>query len=95
MLHALFQAALKVALPDGRFAGRLPRPPAGRTIVLGAGKASARMAQAFEAEWPHPCEGFADPRRCDRGSEVAWVLAGIAPVGLSDQPSMDYIAARP
>jgi glycerate 2-kinase len=58
MLHALFQAALKVALPDGRFAGRLPRPPAGRTIVLGAGKASARMAQAFEAEWQHPCEGL-------------------------------------
>ena len=24
-------AALKVALPDGRFAGRLPRPPAGRS----------------------------------------------------------------
>jgi glycerate-2-kinase len=58
ILHALFQAALKVALPDGRFAGRLPLPPPGRTIVLGAGKASARMAQAFEAEWPHSCEGL-------------------------------------
>jgi glycerate-2-kinase len=58
VLHALFEAALKVALPDGRFAGRLPQPPAGRTIVLGAGKASARMAQAFEAEWPHRCEGL-------------------------------------
>lgn len=57
VLHALFEAALKVALPDGRFAGRLPRQPKGRTIVLGAGKASARMAQAFEAEWPHRCEG--------------------------------------
>ena len=26
--------------------------------MLGAGKASARMAQAFEAAWPHPCEGL-------------------------------------
>jgi len=58
MLDVLFQAALKVALPDGRFAGRLPRPPSGRTIVLGAGKASARMAQAFEAEWQDACEGL-------------------------------------
>jgi len=58
VLHTLFQAALKVALPDGRFGGRLPSPPTGRTIVLGAGKASARMAQAFEAEWHHPCQGL-------------------------------------
>jgi glycerate 2-kinase len=58
VLLALFDAALRAALPDGRFAGRLPQPPAGRTIVLGAGKASARMAQAFEAEWQRPCEGL-------------------------------------
>ncbi|SEQ66256.1 hydroxypyruvate reductase/glycerate 2-kinase [Faunimonas pinastri] len=60
ILRALFQSALVAALPDGKFGGRLPPPPApgGRTIVLGAGKASARMAGAFEAAWPHPCEGL-------------------------------------
>jgi len=30
----------------------LPRPPKGRTLVLGAGKAGASMAQALEALWP-------------------------------------------
>ena len=30
----------------------LPRPPKGRTLVLGAGKAGGSMAQALEALWP-------------------------------------------
>src|SRR5918998_2134627 len=51
ILRALFDAALKAALPDGKFDGRLPPKPKGRTIVLGAGKASARMAAAFEEAW--------------------------------------------
>ncbi len=58
ILKALFQAALAAALPDGRFAPLLPAPPRGRTIVIGAGKAAARMAQAFEVEWGRPCEGL-------------------------------------
>ncbi|WP_407123253.1 glycerate kinase [Bradyrhizobium sp. STM 3561] len=58
ILDALMQAALRSAGPAGKFAGRLPDPPAGRTIVVGAGKAAASMAQAFEAEWPHPVEGL-------------------------------------
>jgi glycerate 2-kinase len=58
ILRNLFQVALAAALPDGKFAGRLPEPPRGRTIVIGAGKASARMATAFEAAWPYPCSGL-------------------------------------
>lgn len=58
ILLTLFDAALKAALPDGKFISRLPEPPKGRTIVLGAGKASARMARAFEEEWGRPCEGL-------------------------------------
>ncbi|MCG7391944.1 glycerate kinase [Microvirga sp. ACRRW] len=61
ILRALFDAALNAALPDGRFDGRLPPRPKGRTIVLGAGKASARMAAAFEAAWAREggiCEGL-------------------------------------
>src|SRR5918997_142842 len=61
ILHTLFEAALQAALPDGKFEGRLPERPKGRTIVLGAGKASARMAAAFEEAWARTggtCEGL-------------------------------------
>lgn len=61
ILYVLFDAALKAALPDGQFDGRLPPKPTGRTIVLGAGKASARMAAAFEEAWGRvggTCEGL-------------------------------------
>ncbi len=58
ILRVLFDAALQAALPDGKFEGRLPEPPKGRTIVVGAGKAAARMAAAFEAAWNAPCEGL-------------------------------------
>src|SRR5918993_1401946 len=51
ILYALFEAALQAALPDGKFDGRLPERLKGRTVVLGAGKASARMAAAFEEAW--------------------------------------------
>lgn len=60
ILRTLYDAALAAALPQGKFEGLLPEPPGpgGRTIVIGAGKASALMAQAFEEAWPHPCEGL-------------------------------------
>lgn len=61
ILRALFDVALNAALPEGKFDGRLPPKPYGRTIVLGAGKASARMATAFEEAWTRAggtCEGL-------------------------------------
>ncbi|RIY02528.1 glycerate kinase [Aureimonas flava] len=58
ILQRVFGAALGQAMPAGRFAGRLPERPRGRTLVLGAGKAAASMAAAFEAEWDGPCEGL-------------------------------------
>jgi glycerate 2-kinase len=53
-LTQLYQAAVKRALPLHNTAVYLPGPPAngGRTIVLGAGKAAAAMAQAVEMYWP-------------------------------------------
>lgn len=53
-LTHLFEAAVKRALPLHNTAAYLPSPPVngGRTIVLGAGKAGAAMAQAVEAHWP-------------------------------------------
>jgi hydroxypyruvate reductase len=58
MLMSLFEAALAAARPEGKFDGLLPPPPRGRTIVLGAGKAAARMAKSFEMAWAGPCEGL-------------------------------------
>ena len=51
-LRLLFQAALDAADPALVVPPHLPAPPKGRTIVLGAGKASAAMAAAVEANWP-------------------------------------------
>ena len=51
-MRALFQAAVKRALPLHNTAAFLPPPPKGRTLVLGAGKAAGAMAQAVEALWP-------------------------------------------
>ncbi|SDG53023.1 glycerate kinase type-2 family protein [Pelagibacterium luteolum] len=58
VLRRLFDAALDAALPDEKFDAILPARPKGRTIVLGAGKASARMARAFEDAWGEPLEGL-------------------------------------
>ncbi len=50
-LAALFEAAVAAADPAVTIRDHLPAPPKGRTIVVGAGKASAAMAEAFEAAW--------------------------------------------
>ena len=51
-LRALYDAAVKRALPAQNTAEFLPSPPAGRTVVLGAGKAGGAMAAAVDALWP-------------------------------------------
>lgn len=52
LLRQLFDAAVASALPGRVLAAHLPPPPAGRTLVIGAGKAGGAMAQALEAAWP-------------------------------------------
>ncbi len=61
-------AAADAALSIGRF---LPARPKGRTIVIGAGKASSQMAAALERIWQGPLEGMVVTRygysaRCNR-----------------------------
>jgi glycerate 2-kinase len=56
-LRTLFDKAVEVADPMRSLAGFLPEKPEGRVIVVGAGKASARMAEAVEAAWC-PCDGL-------------------------------------
>ncbi|MDE2017467.1 MAG: glycerate kinase [Hyphomicrobiales bacterium] len=54
----MFDAAVAAADPAKVVPGRLPAPPKGRTVVVGAGKASAAMARAFEKAWPRPLTGL-------------------------------------
>lgn len=56
-LRHLFDRAVAVADPMQSLAAYLPPKPAGRVVVVGAGKASARMAEAVETVWG-PCEGL-------------------------------------
>ena len=60
LLKALFDFAIAAADPYRAVIEHLPAPPppGGRTVVIGAGKAPARMAQAVEAAWPGPLTGL-------------------------------------
>ena len=73
LLRRLFDRAVEVADPMRSLAEHLPARPEGRVVVVGAGKASARMAEAVEAVWG-PCEGLVITRygyaRPCRGVEI-------------------------
>ncbi|PXW93804.1 glycerate 2-kinase [Sphaerotilus hippei] len=58
LLRQMFDAAIAAAQPASCLPPHLPPPPRGRTIVIGAGKASAAMARALEDHWPGPLEGL-------------------------------------
>jgi glycerate 2-kinase len=60
LLRDLFDAGLAAARPASCLAPYIDKlqPPKGRTIVVGAGKASAAMARAVEDRWNHPLEGL-------------------------------------
>jgi glycerate-2-kinase len=58
-LRHLFDAAVASADPRTVLARHLPDRPAGRVLVLGAGKSAAVMAAAVEAAWPElPLHGL-------------------------------------
>lgn len=57
MLVGLYQSALSAVDPLRVLPPHLPTPPAGRTVVVGVGKAAAAMAQAVEAHWQGPLDG--------------------------------------
>jgi glycerate 2-kinase len=58
LLRAMFDAAVAAADPLRRVPAFLPPRPPGRVVVVGAGKASARMAQAVEEAWDGPLSGL-------------------------------------
>jgi glycerate 2-kinase len=58
LLRRMFDAAIASAQPAVCIPPHLPNAPRGRTIVLGAGKASAAMAKAVEDTWQGPLSGL-------------------------------------
>ncbi len=60
LLQHLFAAAIASAQPAPCVPPCCPRPEEvkGRLVVLGAGKASAAMAQVVEQHWPGPLSGL-------------------------------------
>src|SRR5690554_4362641 len=57
LLSDLFAAAVDAARPERSLARHLPPRPKGRTIVIGAGKASAAMARVAEQHLDGPITG--------------------------------------
>ncbi len=57
-LREMFDAAVAAAMPAQCVPQHMPANPKGRTIVVGAGKASSAMAQAFEQAWNGPIKGL-------------------------------------
>ncbi|MEL6478072.1 MAG: glycerate kinase [Pseudomonadota bacterium] len=57
-LRQLFDTAVAAADPMVAVPAHLPALPQGRTVVIGAGKASARMGEALEAAWQGPLSGL-------------------------------------
>ena len=76
LLRSLFDAAIAAAQPALCLPPHLPPRPKGRTIVIGAGKASAAMARALEDHWDGPLEGLVITRY---GYEVPCQRIQIAP----------------
>ena len=56
-LSRLFHAAVERADPRRALMDALPEKPAGRTVVIGAGKGAAQLAAAFEDLWDGPLTG--------------------------------------
>ena len=58
LLRQMFDAAIAAALPDKTLPAYLPKPPKGRTLVIGCGKAAGSMARAVEDHWPGELSGM-------------------------------------
>lgn len=71
LLRQMFDAAIAAAQPALCLPAHLPPRPAGRLVVIGAGKASAAMARAVEDNLDGPLDGLVVTRygygvRCER-----------------------------
>jgi len=58
LLHGLFDTAVAAVSAVQCLPAFLPKPPRGRTIVIGAGKGAAAMAEAVEQHWQGELSGL-------------------------------------
>ena len=58
LLRTMFDAAVEAAQSSHCLPPHLPSPPRGRTLVVGAGKASAEMARVLEQNWAGELSGL-------------------------------------
>ncbi len=52
ILLGAFDIVVRESIPEHCLPPFIPAPPKGKTYVIGAGKAAAKMAQVFEQHWP-------------------------------------------
>jgi len=91
LLQDLFRTAVAAADPGRAIAAHLPEKPAGKTIVVGAGKASAQMARAFEQLWGEPVSGLVVTRY---GHAVPTTQIEIVEASHPVPDESGYLAAR-
>ncbi|MCC7274774.1 MAG: glycerate kinase [Alphaproteobacteria bacterium] len=92
LLRAMLDAALAACDPARAVPRFLPSPPRGRTIVVGAGKAAAKMARAVEDHWPGPLEGLV-VTRYGHGTPCARIRVVEASHPVPDRAGEDAAAA--
>ncbi|SFU57169.1 glycerate kinase type-2 family protein [Pseudoduganella namucuonensis] len=91
LLRRMFDAAVAAAQPSLCLPPHLPAPPRGRTLVIGAGKASAEMARVVEQHWPGELSGLV-VTRYDYGVPCSRIEIVEAAHPVPDQAGLD--AAR-
>ncbi|MEO7221917.1 MAG: DUF4147 domain-containing protein, partial [Devosia sp.] len=91
LLEDLFRSAVAAADPGRAIAAHLPEKPPGRTVVIGAGKASAQMARAFEELWGQPVDGLVVTRY---GHAVPTTQIEIVEASHPVPDEAGYLAAR-
>lgn len=87
-LTALFRNAIASADPQVCLPNFLPRPPKGRTVVVGGGKAAATMALAVERAWDGPLEGTV-VTRYGHAVPTRWIKVIEAAHPVPDQAGVD------
>ena len=78
LLRRIFRVAVDAVDPLRVVPPHLPPPPKGRTLVFGAGKASARMALALERHWRGSLDGLVVTRygHAEACSQIEIIEAG-------------------
>jgi len=91
ILRRLFDAAVTACHPSRVVGSALPVRPAGRVVVVGAGKAAAAMAAAVEDVWGPPLSGLVVTRY---GHGVATRFVEVVEAGHPYPDAAGEVAAR-